>query len=286
MLRFRKPGKRTMPMRIVPYGPALVGSMLFLLSSHAGAQQKITIDGSTGTAPLIAALGSAFTAKSGIVVEIGKGLGTNARLEALAAERIDIAMASHGLKIDEIRRRGMTVHLVAKTPVVFAAHESAKVAGLTAAQVCAIYQGSPGNWKDLGGGDLAIVAHARPDSEVDSEVVRDGIMCLKDMKLPSSVRIMERSGDMARSLAATAGAFGVTSATVVQQSQGKIASIALDGIAPSEANVAAGTYRLSRDSFLITRNNPSSAVQSFIAFVTSPDGAAVMRSNGAIAAAR
>ncbi len=106
---------------------------LFVSPLPAGAQQKIMVDGSTGTAPLVAALGKALTAKSGIAIEIGKGLGTKARFEALAASKIDIAMASHGLKVDEVTRRGMTVHPIAKTAVVFAVHASAKVADLTAA---------------------------------------------------------------------------------------------------------------------------------------------------------
>ena len=142
---------------------------LALGQSGAWAQNRILIDGSTGTAPLVAALGKAFTAKQGVEVEIGKGLGTKARFEALAAGKIDIAMASHGLKVDEVTRMGLSVFPIAKTPVVFAVHESAKVGDLTQAQLCAIYEGKRTNWKELGGPDLAIVAHTRPDSEVDTE---------------------------------------------------------------------------------------------------------------------
>ncbi len=86
----------------------------------AAAQQKITIDGSTGTAPLIEALGKAFTAKTNIAVEIGKGLGTKDRLTALADRKIDIAMASHGLNVAEVTARGMAVNRIAMTPVVLA----------------------------------------------------------------------------------------------------------------------------------------------------------------------
>jgi phosphate transport system substrate-binding protein len=232
------------------------------------AQQKIVIDGSTGTAPLVAALGKAFADRKGIAVEIGKGLGTRARFDALASGNIDIAMASHGLKIDEVTRRGMTVHRIAKAAVVFAAHVSAKVANLTEAQVCGIYEGRHTNWKDLGGADLAAVAHVRPDSEVDTEVIRDGIACLKAMKFPAAVKVMERSGDMARALGTTPGAFGVTSATVVQQSQNMLVAISIGGVTPDEANVIADRYRLRRDAFLVIR----------------PDGATIIRANGAIAA--
>lgn len=263
----------------------LIVPLLTVAPAHA--QQKISIDGSTGTAPLVQALGKAFTDKGGAAVEIGKGLGTKARFEALAAGKIDIAMASHGLKVDDVTAQGMTVHRIAMTPVVFGGHQSVTVTGLAEAQLCAIYEGRISNWKELGGSDLPIAAMTRPDNEVDAEVVRDGIACLKSLKMPESVKVLARAGDMANALAETIGGIGMTSATVVEQSQGKIKALALNGVAPTEANVTGGSYRLTRDAFLITRNAPSSEVAAFIAFTTKgPDGAEVIRANGAIAAAR
>lgn len=252
----------------------------------ADAQQKISVDGSTGTAPLVESLGKVFTAKSGIAVEVGKGLGTKARFEALASGKIDIAMASHGLNVSDVTGRGMNVHRIAMTPVVFAVHASVKIDNLTDTQICAIYEGRARNWKEFGGNDLAIAALARPDSEVDAEVVRDGLACFKTLKLPDGVRILARAGDMAKALAETAGGLGMTSATVVEQSKGKIRAIALNANAPSEANVLAGKYRLTRDAFLVTGKTPSAQTRGFIDFVASAEGAAVIRANGAIAAAR
>jgi phosphate transport system substrate-binding protein len=258
--------------------------VLLTLSSPIAArgQPRIVVDGSTGTAPLVEALGKAFTARSGIAIEIGKGLGTRARLDALAGGKIDIAMASHGVKIEEVTARGMTVHPIAKTAVVFAVQSSAKVSDVSEAQVCAIYEGAHANWKELGGGDVGVVAHIRPESEVDTEVIRDGVGCLKTMRFPAAVRVMARSGDMASALAATPGAFGVTSATVAEQSKNRLNLLSLGGIAPSEANVTSGRYRLTRDAFLVTRE-ASAPVRSFIDFIRSPEGAAVIRANGAIA---
>jgi phosphate transport system substrate-binding protein len=257
-----------------------------LTNTHAGAQSKLTIDGSTGTAPLVAALGKAFSGKTGVVVEIGKGLGTKARFEALAAGKIDIAMASHGLKPDEVAARGMAMHRIATTPVVFAVHESIGTNGLTDAQLCAIYAGRSRNWTEFGGPDLVIAPMIRPDSEVDAEVVRDGIACLKGLQMPDTVKVLARAGDMARALSETPGSIGMTSATVVEQSQGKIRPLVLNGVAATEAEVNAGRYRLIRDACLVTRNPAPAEVAAFIGFVTSSEGAAVIRANGAMAVAR
>ena len=83
------------------------------------AEHRIVVDGSTGTAPLVEALGKAFTARSGITIDVGKGLGTKARFEALSAGKIEVAMASYGLNVADVTKRGMTVHRIAMTPVLF-----------------------------------------------------------------------------------------------------------------------------------------------------------------------
>jgi phosphate transport system substrate-binding protein len=250
------------------------------------AQQTVVIDGSTGTAPLIAALGKVFTAKTGIAIEIGKGLGTKARFEALADGRIDIAMASHGLDQEAVTKRGMTVHRIAMTPVVFGVHQSVKIGGLTQAQVCAIYAGASRNWKELGGPELAIVPLARPESEVDMEVVRDGIACFKNLKLADGIKALARAGDMAKTLADTTGGIGMTSATIIAQSGGKIVAASLNGVVADESSVSTGRYRLTRDAFLVTPGKPSPAVAAFIDFVRSAEAAAIIKANGAIPAVK
>jgi phosphate transport system substrate-binding protein len=270
---------------------ALVVGVLALAfsSTETNAQQKIMVDGAGATAPLVTVLGKAFTARSGVAIEVGKGLDPKARFEALAGGKIDIAMASLGLKIDEATSRGMTVHTIARTPVVFAVHESVKINGLTQAQLCAIYQGTHRNWKEVGGSDLAIAAHSRSDADGDVVVVRDSIACFKSLKFADSVKVMlpgsAHYAAMGTALASTPGAIGMTSSSVVEQSGGKLKVIALDGVAANEANVAAGRYRLTRDAFLLTHNAPSAPVKAFIDFVKSADGAKVIKANGAIPSA-
>jgi phosphate transport system substrate-binding protein len=248
------------------------------------AQSTIVIDGSTGVAPLVAALSKAYEQQNpGTQIQIGKGLGTGARIRALEEGKIDIAMASHGLDVPAIQKRGMTVHEFAKVAVVFAVNETVPVGALTDAQVCAIYSGKAVNWKDVGGPDLAIAPLARPDSEVDTEVVRDKVACLAQMKFIDSVRLMPKAGEMAQGLAATPGGVGMTTMTVVEQSGGKVKAVSLNGIVPTAENVQRKTYVLTRDSFLVVKEQPSEAVSRFIAFIRSPAGQKVIAANGAVA---
>jgi phosphate transport system substrate-binding protein len=258
--------------------------VLILLATPRGlAAEKIVIDGSTGVMPLVAALAKAYRERQpDVTVEIGKGLGTKARLQALAAGQIDIAMASHGVASEEIARQGMSLHEIAKVAVVFGVNASVPPTDLTERQICDVYAGRITNWQELGGPDLVIAPRARPDTEVDTEVVRAKIGCLKELRLAEPVKVMPATGDMARELAATAGAIGMTTMTVVEQSQKRIRPLSLNGIAPHVENVKNQSYGLTRDSFLVTKATPTPAVARFLAFIRSPEGAKVIAANGAV----
>jgi phosphate transport system substrate-binding protein len=245
--------------------------------------ERIVVDGSTGVAPLVAALAKAYREQNpGVAVEIGKGMGTKARIKALTDGKIDIAMASHGLVADDLIRQGMTVHEIAKVAVVFGVNATVPVKGLAESQVCDIYSRKLVNWRDAGGPDLPVAARTRPDSEVDTEVVRGSVGCLAQLKMPDEVQVMPKSGDMAKALSGTAGAIGMTTTTVAEQSQGRIKPLSLNGVEPSADNVRSGAYRLTRESFLVTRAAPSPAVARFLEFVRGPGGKRVIAANGAV----
>jgi phosphate transport system substrate-binding protein len=261
----------------------LVLGCAFAGAAHGQTADRITIDGSTGVTPLVAALAKAFREQHpAVAVEIGKGMGTKARIKALTEGRIDIAMASHGLVVDELVRQSMAVQEIAKVAVVFGVNATVPTTGLADHQICDIFSRRLVNWAELGGSDLAVAPRTRPDTEVDAEIVRQRVGCLTQLQMPDGVRVMPKSGDMARELAGTAGAIGMTTMTVVEQSQARIKPLALNGIDPSAENVRSGAYRLTRDSFLVTKAASAPAVARFLEFARSPEGKRVISANGAV----
>lgn len=270
-------------MRLTSQFSAVAAGIVLAMSVHAQNADKVALDGSTGVMPLAAALTKAFQAKNpNVSFEFGHGLGTKARFQALAEGKIDVALASHGLRVEELTRQGMAVHEIARVAVVFGVNEGVPVSSLTGQQVCDIYSGKITNWKALGGPDLEIAARTRPDSEVDTEVVRASIGCLTELKMPESVKVMPKSGDMAKELAAVPGAIGMTTMTVVEQSKVKIKALSLNGVAPSADNVKRKTYTLIRESFFVTKGSPPPAVARFLEFARSPGGEDVIAANGAV----
>jgi phosphate transport system substrate-binding protein len=282
---FKPPAGEEKPMRMPPAARSVVMALVATLapSIPTFAGEKVSIDGSTGVAPLVASLARAYQVDNpGTAIVIGSGLGTKARIQALREGRIDIAMASHGLDVPAMQRQGMVVHEIGRIAVVFGTNAGVNVATISESEVCAIYAGKLTDWKALGGSHMPIVPLTRPDSEVDAEVVRGGITCLTGLAMHPGVRTMAKSGDMADALAGVMGSVGMTTMTVVEQSGGRVLPLALGQVAPSAANVESRRYTLTRDIFLVVGAGSSDATRKFIDFVRSPAGAKVIAANGAV----
>lgn len=263
--------------------PLTVALLLGLAVLPAWSEEEIVLDGSSGMLSLVKVLATAYQQKSSSPqVAIGKGLGTGARLQALAENKIQIALASHGIQPEDVQKGNLKVIEVAKGAIVFAVNASVSVTNITEAQVCDIYSGKVQNWQSLGGPDSAIVVLTRPPTEVDPEVIRAKIGCFKALKEVETAKVMARGPDMAKGLVDTPHAIGMTSMTVVEQSGGKVKALTVNSIAPTAENVKSGRYFLTRDFLFVTKGEPTLPIKKFLDFVLSPEGDRVILANGAV----
>jgi phosphate transport system substrate-binding protein len=257
--------------------------LVALVVLPAWAAETIVLDGSTGMLPLAQALATAYHQRSSEPqVETGKGLGTGARLQALAEGKIQIALASHGIKPEDVQKGNLKIIEVAKGAIVFAVNASVPLTNLTEAQVCEIYSGKVRSWHPLGGPDRPIAVLTRPPTEVDPEVIRAKVGCFKELKEVETATVMARGGDMAKGLADTPDAIGMTSMTVVEQSGGQVKALTLNGVAPTAEQVKSGRYFLTRDFLFVIKGEPTPPIKKFLDFVLSPDGDRVILANGAV----
>lgn len=258
----------------------LVVSGIVLAGCTSSTPQPLRIDGSTGVHALMTELASAYeAAHPDRPVQVRQGLGPVERLDALAAQQIDLAMASHGLDPDALAARSLTPHRFARTAVVVAVHQSVPpeaVDSLDAATLCALYAGAITTWQQLGGPDVPVAPRLRPFTEVDGEVVAEVAPCLRTLTPAETVVTHPRSGPMARDLAETPGSIGMTTEARVEQSEGALRIVPIGGLTPSD-----DAYPLWRDAYLVAASAPSPAVRHFLDYVQSADAAAVLRANGA-----
>jgi phosphate transport system substrate-binding protein len=260
-------------------------NLLLLPVALAGCADRavVRVDGSAGVIPLVAGLARAY-AETGTrdSLAMGGGLGSRARLDSLASGAIDIALASHGLDSGDLSARGLVAREIAQGAVVFGAHQSVPLPGLSEAQLCDIFAGRVENWRDLGGPDLPIVPHVRPASEVDAEVVLEQVACWRTLTPGARVITVKDPSAMVRAIADTPGAIGMTSSMLIRQGNLPVRELALDGVTPDPGSVAGGAWRLRRRFLLVTRAAPEPAIARFLEFAGSPAGVEVIRAAGAV----
>jgi len=263
----------------------LVLAMLQVVDVRGQPREQVLIDGPAVVMPLVAALAKDFEIRVrdvGFVFERNLG---DLRLEAVLQGKLDIAVATNGINIAFISKEGMVAHKIARSAVVFAVNSRVPVGDLTRRQLCDVYDGLVSNWKSLGGPDLAIAPHFTPRTHVDTQIVRSAVECFRRLRRTEEVaQILGQSRTMARALAAAPGAIGITSPIVVAESQGRLRSVSIDGVAPSAENVESKRYAPVREIFFVTWSPPSPAVARFLRFVRGSEGHKLIRVNGAVPA--
>ncbi|MFD2166881.1 substrate-binding domain-containing protein [Thalassotalea euphylliae] len=263
----------------------LVKCCTLVVFSSGSLASSISIDGSTGVKPLVEALAKEFVKQhpdNGIT--IGEGLNPKKRIDALIKNDINIAMASHGIDVEQITRQGLSVHKIAKVAVVIGVNSEVKVSNISSEQLCKIYSGELTTWQILGDSSLNLLPLIRPKNEVDTEVILAHIPCFKHVQVADHIKIKKKSGHMAKALAKTPGSIGMTTQVRVAQSNNRIKALSLNHIAPSKENLLNGDYALTRDLFLITHEFPSKSVTAFLNYIRSAVGTDIIINNNAIPA--
>jgi phosphate transport system substrate-binding protein len=261
--------------------------IVILFPVEKAVSDTLIIDGSTGVKPLVKALVKEYEIKYKKTkrfpkIQIGKGLKPSDRILALKDNKIDIAMASHGIDIQKTSKAGLKVHPIAKVAVVIGVNHTVNIDAITHQQLCDVYRGKIANWQYLGGSNMTIIPLLRPFNEVDTEVVSAHVPCFSPSDFSKNIRSIQKSGKMARMLSHTRGAVGMTTLIRVAQSHGAIKAMAINNIKPEPENLLNGSYPLSRDLFLITESQPKAEVAAFLAFVNSVQGAEIITANHAV----
>lgn len=238
----------------------------------------IALAGSTSMEKLCEALSESFMEKYPNISVTVEYTGSGAGLESLAAGSVDIGNASRHLKEEETSA-GAVENVVAIDGIAVITDKDNEVTDVSAEDLAKIYQGEITNWSELGGQDEAIVVIGR---EAGSGT-RDAFEELLDVADACQyAQELDSTGGVLAKVAATPGAIGYVSLDVVDDT---IQTVSLDGVAPTEENILAGDYLLSRPFVMATNGEISEQnelVQTWFDYVNSEDGKNVISSVGLI----
>ena len=238
----------------------------------------ISMVGSTSMEKFANALSETFMEKYPKVTVTAEFVGSGAGVEAAANGTADIGNASRNLK-DEEKAKGIAENIVAIDGIAVVVDPSNTVEDLTKDQLAGIYDGTVTNWKDVGGNDAPIVV-VGSESGSGTRTAFEELLELEDKCKYANE--LDSTGAVMAKVASTPGAVGYVSLDVLDDT---VKAVKLECAEPTEENIKAGAYFLSRPFVMATKGEISEQndlVKALFDFIYSEEGAELVKSVGLI----
>ena len=239
----------------------------------------ISMVGSTSMEKFANALSESFMEKYPNVTVTAEFVGSGAGIEAVSNGTADIGNSSRNLK-DEEKAGGVAENIVAIDGIAVVVDGANTVEDLTKQQLSDIYEGKITNWKDAGGNDAPIVVVGR-ESGSGTRSAFEELLKLEDVCKYSNE--LDSTGAVMAKVASTPGAIGYVSLDVLDDT---VKAVKLEGAEPTEENIKAGSYFLSRPFVMATKGEISEQndlVKALFDYIYSEEGAEIVKSVGLIA---
>ena len=174
---------------------------------------------------------------------------------------------------------------IGREAFVFFVEPDNPVTNLTSDQIRKIYSGEITNWKEVGGKDQKILPFQRPENSGSQTMMQYfmGDLSLKEPKTYETVGGMGSVITQVAQYANDAGAVGYSFRYFLEglnQERG-VKMLSINGVYPSVENIKNGTYPLSVDLVLVTREkNRNPNVGKMVEFMLSEDGQHLVEATG------
>ena len=237
----------------------------------------VNTDGSTSMADVMAAFQESFSGLYPDVTVNYSGTGSGSGITNALAGTVDIGLSSRALT-DEEKAEGAVENIVALDGVAIVVHPENTVTDLTIEQIAQIYTGEITNWSELGGADAPIAVIGR-DAASGTRGAFEEIVGVEDQCVYTNE--YESTGEVIGSVAGNPNAIGYASLSAVDES---VVAVEVNGVAPSEATVADGTYEIQRPFVMVTKEGAelSPAAQAFLDWAMSADAADEIEAAGCV----
>ena len=233
-------------------------------------------------------LGAALSA-IGHLAERVRHTGTNqsyARLATREAELVLTAREPTAAEREAVRRGGadIVVRPIARDAFVFLRHATNPVTAVTLGQVRDIYAGALTSWRTLGGADRPIVAYQRDPTSGSQVEMEQLVMRGRPMREGPDIRVTMAMFGPFNAIRHDPSGIGYSYhyyerfMSVVPE----VATLAIDGVPPEPATIAAGRYPLITFVYLAHRADlrADSAAARLRDWLATPAGQAVIAESG------
>ncbi|CAM3040074.1 phosphate ABC transporter substrate-binding protein [Paenibacillus sediminis] len=230
---------------------------------------SILATGSSALQPLVEEASKTFMDKNkGITVQV-QGGGSGTGLTQVAGGQADIGNSDvfASEKLDAAQAKDLVDHQVAVVGMAAVVNPKVNIDNLTKQQLVDIFTGKVTNWKELGGPDQKIQIVNRPASSGTRATFEKYALGMKTEDLQGSIQ-EDSSGTVKKLIAETPGAIGYLALSYIDDS---VKAVKYEGVAPTEDNVANGTYPIWAYEHMYTKGEPKPEVKAFLDYMTSDE---------------
>ena len=247
-------------------------------TNQTGTAGKVQLAGSTSVQPHAENLAKAYMANQSGVTVLVQGGGSSAGVTAVGEGTADIGMSSRNITASEIAKYpDLKPVAICVDGIAFIVHPSNSVSSLTLNQARDIFTGNVTNWAQVGGKNAPINVVNR---EAGSGT-RDGVvsLVLNGGNLTTGGVTQSSTGAVRSFVAGDPNSIGYISSAEVTPA---VKAVSINGVAPTADNIANRTYKIQRDYLLITKGDPTGLAKSFLDYVLSSGGQALLKADGEV----
>jgi phosphate transport system substrate-binding protein len=220
-----------------------------------------------------------------VTVQVTGG-GSGVGISALINGATDICNASRPMKNSEreklkLRYNSLGVEIkAAKDGLSIYVNDANPVNELSLEQIKDIYTGIVTNWKQVGGQDKKIILYGRENSSGTYVYLKDNVLLGEDY----SSTMQSLPGTAAVVNAVVKDKYGIGFGGAAYAKGLRIMKVKKDANStayePSEENIKAGTYPISRYLYMYTKSRPSGAIKEYIDWILGPEGQKIVAKVG------
>ncbi len=225
----------------------------------AGLSGTLRIAGGTAHIPTMKAVAAEVTqAHPDVKIAIAGG-GSGVGIKKAGEGLVDIGNAGRKASDAEIKKYGLVLHKWAIDGIAVVTSPENNITALSRQQIADVFAGKVTDWKALGGHPGAIHLYTRDAASGTRKVFWKKVLH-KGTMAPNAT-VVASNGAMKRAISGDKGAMGFLSAGFIDTS---VTGVAIDGVAPTHANIQNGSYTYARGLYSITKGEAKGLAKAMI----------------------
>jgi phosphate transport system substrate-binding protein len=234
---------------------------------------QYTASGGGGALPAMQALAARFHELHTRVDILVTESGSNSAIKLVLSKTIDIGFVSRALT--DAEKQQLTALPIGFSGTAIVVNSANPVNDLSKEQLRRIYRGEITNWSEIGGPDVPMRPYIREANAATRQTSESFLFGQTPASYGINVIEQMETDALLTAVGSFRGSIGIASTGSRTAADKRVRIVPVDGVAPTQENIASGAYKLVRPLFVIYETNATDmkpAVREFFEFVKSPEG--------------